>query len=102
MYSNKQYIVHAGNNEIVNAPAKMITKGFNYDREIKKPELNHSEPDLQEPKDYNGVLEMILSHENICCRSSVYETYDKQVQGRTIVEPGESDAGVLDPFNNYQ
>ena len=102
VHSNKQYIVHAGNNEIVNAPAEMITKGFNYDREIKNPELNHYEPDLQEPKDYNGVLEMILSHENICCRSSVYETYDKQVQGRTIVEPGESDAGVLAPFNNSQ
>jgi len=100
--SNKQYTVHAGNDQIINAPAEMITKGFNYDREIKKPEATHSEPDLQEPKNYNAVLEKLLSHENICCRSSVYETYDKQVQGRTVVEPGGSDAGVLAPFNSDQ
>ena len=58
--------------------------------------------DLQEPKDYNQILEKLLSHENICSRSSVYETYDKQVQGRTIIEAGESDAGVLAPFNSSQ
>jgi len=102
VHNNKQYIVHAGNDEIVNAPAEMITKGFNYDRQIKIPELSHSEPDLQEPIDYNQILEKLLSHENICSRSSVYETYDKQVQGRTIVEAGESDAGVLAPFNSSQ
>jgi len=102
VHNNKQYIVHAGNDEIVNAPAEMITKGFNYDRQIKKPEFSHSEPDLQEPKDYNQILEKLLSHENICSRSSVYETYDKQVQGRTVVEAGESDAGVLAPFNSSQ
>jgi len=102
VHNNKQYIVHAGNDEIVNAPAEMITKGFNYDRQIKIPELRHSEPDLQEPKDYNQILDKLLSHENICSRSSVYETYDKQVQGRTIIEAGESDAGVLAPFNSSQ
>ena len=102
VHNNKQYIVHAGNDEIVNAPAEMITKGFNYDRQIKIPELSHSEPNLQEPKDYNQILDKLLSHENICSRSSVYETYDKQVQGRTIIEAGESDAGVLAPFNSSQ
>ena len=102
IHNNKQYIVHAGNDEIVNAPAEMITKGFNYDRKIKKPEATHNEPDLKEPKDYNQILEDLLSHENICSRSSVYETYDKQVQGRTIIEPGLSDAGVLAPFNSIE
>ena len=97
---DKQYIVHSGGEEIVNAPAEMITKGFNYDRKIKKPELDFSEPNLSEPKNYNAVLQKLLSHENICSRSMVFETYDKQVQGRTIVEPGDADAGVIAPFNN--
>ena len=100
--NNNQYIVHSGKDEIVNAPAGMVTKGFNYDRAIKKPESNLNEPDLQEPKNYNHILEKLITHENICSRSSVYETYDKQVQGRTIVEPGDADAGVLAPFNNSQ
>ena len=78
----------------------MVTKGFNYNRDIKKPKLNLKEPDLKEPQNYNVVLQELLTHENICSRSSIYETYDKQVQGRTVFEPGEADAGVLAPFNN--
>ena len=48
--NNNQYIVHSGKDEIINAPAEMVTKGFNYDRAIKKPESSLNEPDLQEPK----------------------------------------------------
>ena len=98
--NKKQYIVHSGKDVIVDAPAEMVTKGFNYNRDIKKPKLNLKEPDLKEPQNYNVVLQELLTHENICSRSSIYETYDKQVQGRTVFEPGEADAGVLAPFNN--
>ena len=42
----------------------------------------------------------MLSHENIASRSIIYESYDKQVQGRTISEAGKSDSGVLAPFNS--
>ena len=98
--NKKQYIVHSGEDVIVDAPAEMVTKGFNYNRDIKKPKLNLKEPDLKEPQNYNVVLQELLTHENICSRSSIYETYDKQVQGRTVFEPGEADAGVLAPFNN--
>ena len=98
--NKKQYIVHSGEDVIVDAPAEMVTKGFNYNRDIKKPKLNLKEPNLQEPQNYNVVLQELLTHENICSRSSIYETYDKQVQGRTVFEPGEADAGVLAPFNN--
>ena len=98
--NKKQYVVHSGEDVIVDAPAEMVTKGFNYNRDIKKPKLNLKEPGLQEPQNYNVVLQELLTHENICSRSSIYETYDKQVQGRTVFEPGEADAGVLAPFNN--
>ena len=100
IHNKKQYIVHFGEDEIVNAPADMVTKGFNYNRKIKKPALHLEEPELPEPTNYNDILQKLLTHENICSRSSVYETYDKQVQGRTIIEPGEADAGVLSPFNS--
>jgi len=97
---NQQYIVHHNNEEIVNAPAKQVTEGFVYNRPYSNPECKLKEPDLPEPKNYNKILLQLLSHENIASREAIYETYDKQVQGRTIVESGVADAGVIAPFNN--
>ncbi len=97
---DNNYIVHANGTEIVNAPAPMVTKGFLYDRSVKDPNRSFNEPDLKEPVDFNNVLLDLLAHENIASREPVFETYDKQVQGRTIVDAGLSDAGVLQPFNS--
>ena len=97
---DNQYIVHANGEEIVNAPASVVTTGFQYDRPFKKPQRKFSEPDLPEPDNYNKILLNLLSHENIASRLPVFETYDKQVQGRTVIESGEADAGVMAPFNS--
>ena len=95
-----QYIVHNGNEEIVNAPAKDITEGFLYNRPFEQREITFAEPNLSEPLDYNQVLLNILSHENMASREPVFEQYDKQVQGRTQMETGVADAGVMSPFNS--
>ena len=95
-----QYIVHNGNEEIVNAPAKDITEGFLYNRPFEQRETTFAEPNLSEPLDYNQVLLNILSHENMASREPVFEQYDKQVQGRTQMETGVADAGVMSPFNS--
>ena len=97
---DNKYIVHNNTEEIVNAPAGEVTRGFLYNRVIKKPINNCGEPQLSEPQDYNKVLLDLLSHENIASREAIFETYDKQVQGRTKVEAGDADAGVIAPFNN--
>ncbi|NIA18788.1 MAG: phosphoribosylformylglycinamidine synthase subunit PurL [Simkaniaceae bacterium] len=97
---DKQYVVHANGELIVNAPAEEVTKGFLYNRPYKKPERNFAEPNLPEPTDYNDILNQLLAHENIASRLPVYETYDKQVQGRTHIESGMADAGVMLPFNS--
>lgn len=98
--SDKNYVVHANGVEIVNAPASMVTKGFLYDRPVKVPQRKFTEPNLPEPDDYNSILMDLLAHENIASREPVFETYDKQVQGRTVVEAGVNDAGLLQPFNS--
>ena len=98
--NDNQYIVHVNGTEIVNAPAPMVTKGFKYDRPFQSPDSDCAEPELPEPEDYNIVLLDLMAHENISSRLEIYETYDKQVQGRTIIEPGMADAGVLAPFND--
>ena len=95
-----QYIVHNGPEEIVNAQASQVTKGFLYDRPYEMREEDFSEPDLPKPFDYDKILLDILSHENMASREPIYEKYDKQVQGRVYRETGEADSGVLAPFNS--
>ncbi|MBE77486.1 MAG: phosphoribosylformylglycinamidine synthase II [Candidatus Marinimicrobia bacterium] len=98
--NNKQYTVHNNGEKIIDAAAEEVTKGFLYDRPYENPNLQHTEPELSEPVNYNDILKKMLSHENIASRSVVYESYDKQVQGRTITEAGKSDSGVMAPFNS--
>jgi phosphoribosylformylglycinamidine synthase subunit PurL len=52
---------------------------------------------------FNNLLLNILSHENVACRAPVYENFDKNVQGISVIEAGEADAAVLQPFkyDNY-
>ncbi len=100
--NDKQYIVHHKNIEIVNAPANQVTQGFLYNRPFTKPDKNLYEPEIPEPQDYNEILIKLLQHENIASREAIFETYDKQVQGRSVVESGVADAGVIMPFNNNE
>ena len=95
-----QYIVHNGTEEIVNAPAEEITKGFLYDRPHKPRKKILSEPKLKKPKDLGQTLLEILGHENMASREPVFEKYDKQVQGRVHTETGISDSGIMTPFNS--
>lgn len=95
-----QYVVHSNGQAIVDAPAKRITKGFLYHRSYAQTQPSLKEPDLPEPADFNLTLLNILGHENVASRLPVFETYDKQVQGRTHLEAGEADAGVMAPFND--
>ena len=95
-----QYIVHNGNEEIVNALAAEVTEGFLYDRPYEARENIFTEPDIPEPSDYNQTLLNILSHENMASREPVFESYDKQVQGRIHTETGFADSGVMAPFNS--
>lgn len=95
------FIVRATGEEIVHAPASAVTKGLRYDRPFHAPIRARTEPPaLNEPADYRAVFLKILSHENVASRAPVYERYDKQVQGMTVIEPGEADAGVLQPFQD--
>ena len=95
-----QYIVHNGDEEIVNAKAKEVTEGFLYDRPYEARENNYIEPDIPEPLDYNQSLLDVLSHENMASRELIFEQYDKQVQGRIYTETGLADSGVMAPFNS--
>jgi phosphoribosylformylglycinamidine synthase subunit PurL len=93
------YIVTSNGIEIVHAPAYEVTKGFLYQREVGNLPEKPIEPDIAEPKNYTDTLLKILSHENVADKSVLFENYDKQVQGRTRIDAGDGDAGVLTPYN---
>lgn len=93
------YVVKHAGKEIVSAKAYDVTKGIVYDRPYLKKEQTLREPVLPSNEDFNAVLLNLLAHENIASRAPVIETYDKQVQGRTVIEAGFADAGVMQPFN---
>ena len=92
------YVVHMEGEQIVHAKAHDITRGIVYQRPVKSYQTEEKEPSLPETNDQETLL-ALLAHENIASRAAVIETYDKQVQGRTLIEAGEANAGVLMPFN---
>jgi phosphoribosylformylglycinamidine synthase len=85
---------------VVDARAQDLCRGLKYNRPHKPREKKFIEPSLPEPQDYNDTLKQVLAHENIASRAPFYERYDKNVQGQTIIEAGQADAGVLAPFLN--
>ena len=93
------YVVNYKGQELVRAKVPDVTKGIVYNRPFVSRPIKIDEPDLPAPTDYNQILLKLLAHENIASRAPVIETYDKQVQGRTHIEAGWADAGVMQPFN---
>ena len=97
--SDGLYVVKADGKTIVSAKAEDITKGIHYDRPYCTKQQVNTEPAAFAVNDYQDLLLRLLAHENIASRAPIYEAYDKQVQGRSVIEPGWADAGVIAPFN---
>ena len=97
-----QYKVTFHGETLVDAKAKEVTEGLVYDRPYNYERPVLTEPELPEPDDYSQILLDLLSHENIASRSPIFETYDKQVQGNTVIEAGKADSGVLKPFQGTE
>lgn len=93
------YVVNYQGEELVRARAADVTQGIVYNRPFVTKQTLSIEPKLPKPTDFNQVLLKLLAHENIANRAPIFETYDKQVQGRTTIEAGCADAGVMQPFN---
>ena len=95
-----QYIVHYEDEIIVDAKADQVTKGFLYERPFKSLDIKTESSKPQEQENYNDDLIELLSHENIASRKPVFDQYDKQVQGRVVLEAGQADSGIMAPFNS--
>jgi phosphoribosylformylglycinamidine synthase len=96
------YVVNYQDEKIVDSKAEDICKGLSYDRPCKEKETKLQELQLPSLPDHNQTLLNLLAHENIASRKPVFEIYDKQVQGRTFIERGQADAGIMHPFNSEE
>jgi len=106
------YVLTYGDQVLVDAKPSDITEGLRYDREYSEPQRAFEEPEFEQPLSTmaaNGQLTegkltelflKMLASENICSRRSIYERYDKVVQGQTVVQAGQADAGVITPLKN--
>ncbi len=96
---NDHYVLLFKGEKVCDAKATDITEGLKYDRPIKERMANLNEPVIDEDDlDVNKFFVQLLSSENISSRNFIYNKYDKNVQGNTIIEAGEADAGVIAPL----
>jgi phosphoribosylformylglycinamidine synthase len=99
--TEEKYIMRWHGEEIINARPCDITEGLLVDRPhtpVKK-EQSDTGIDLSWDEIVTN-LKKVVSHENVASRAPIYENYDKDVQGITIIEPGEADAGLIAPLLN--
>jgi phosphoribosylformylglycinamidine synthase II len=98
--NEKHYTVFYKDKKLVDGPIEKINEGFVYSRPMSEKKTQLENDPLPEKVDYNDLMLKILSHENVASRAPVYESYDKNVQGRVVNERGGTNAGVVAPFDS--
>lgn len=95
-----QYVMWYKGEKVIDAKARDITEGLQYVRPTAPRDYSHlAEPEMEESQlDLNKIFVQLMGSKNICSRKSVYNKYDKDVQGNTIIEAGEADAGLIAPL----
>ncbi len=79
-----------------------------YDRPMKLPEIDESEPEISEPADYNEMLLKLLSSLNIASKEDIVRVYDHEIMAATVVKPlvgkinrtTHGDAAVVKPLHS--
>lgn len=95
---DKRFKVKHADRLVCDADVEVITTGILYDRESK--ECKRSLPSLglshvDGPDGARDVLLKLLSSYNVSDKSTIYQHYDSEVQGRAVIRPGEGDAAVV-------
>lgn len=94
------YVLKYKGAKVCDARSEDITAGLSYNRPAKPRRKAFREPKMPMPRDLKKVFLQLLAHENIACKVPVYESYDKNVQGLSVLEAGDADAGVIAPMRN--
>ncbi len=98
--SRPQFSVLFEGKTIVDAPAEAVVSGLEINRPAHAREEKPQRSEQVEHTTLANQVATILEADNLKSHQAIYEHYDKQVQGRTVIERGEAAAGVLTPFNS--
>jgi phosphoribosylformylglycinamidine synthase II/phosphoribosylformylglycinamidine synthase I len=97
-----RYLLRYGERVLCEAPVQTITTGIRYEREgreMRRPRIDAAarlpEPPIERIADEWLSL---AGHANLCSREYIYRHYDSEVQGCSVLRPGEADAGVIAPL----
>ena len=95
---NPVYNVTCRGEKVAQTPIQFITEGLVYDRVESKKDCSRPEP-AERPCNPQEDIHKILTSIAGCSRQAVWSYYDSEVQGVTMLRPGEADACVSVPVN---
>ena len=92
----KVYDVSCRGERAAETPIEYITEGVVYDRPGERVEISTPEPPERHSSPAGDITDMLTSIAG-CSRGAVWSYYDSEVQGATMLRPGEADACVSVP-----
>lgn len=81
------------------SPIMQVVEGISVKRSKKKPRARDEEPVYREPENYENIFLRMLSSPNIASKEFITRYYDTEVQGHSVIRPGEADASVFAPVD---
>jgi phosphoribosylformylglycinamidine synthase len=97
----RRFVLRCGDRMLAEAPIEAITRGISYDRTSEAPAAVAVAADerlAEGPVDRIADEWLgVMGHPNVASREWIFRHYDSEVQGNTILRPGEADAGVVAP-----
>lgn len=94
--TNGRYRTHYKGQIACDISIQHLTAGIKYERESIPRIITYQEPILDMP-DLNEAMLKILASPNASSREHIYRYYDTEVQGNSVIRPGEADAGLIAP-----
>ncbi|MFH1845338.1 MAG: phosphoribosylformylglycinamidine synthase subunit PurL, partial [bacterium] len=100
--TDRQYILRYGERILCQTDVETITTGVRYERPYEARPRPEVAPDTRLPEapvtEIAAEWVALLRHPNLASREYLYRHYDPEVQGQTVLRPGEADAGVVTPL----
>lgn len=94
----KRYILRHKKEVVCDCPIDEVVKGIRYKRVAKPLIWKEKEPEFEQPTDLKEVLLKVLASPNVASKECIYRFYDTEVQGNTVIRPGEADASLIAPL----
>jgi len=96
--ADDRYVLTAGGQIVCDAPIAAVCRGIRYERVGNAPTAPLTAAPPPPLDRYDDVTLRVLAQPGVASKWSIYSRYDQEVQGNTVLRPGEADAGVIAPL----